>query len=235
MKKFYEEKAFLESKLMGPNALLILEEVLQNYTIKENSTILDLGCGSGLTSIYLNDMFKSHVIALDLFTDATENYKTFQKYNLKNIIPIQADATNKIFANDFFDYIVSIDSYHYFGRDKDFIDKNISPILKKDGLIFLSFPAFKKDIHDNIPENMLKYLSIEDINCFHDMDWWSNLLSQSKTTKVLEIKELKCFDKAWSDWLSITNNPYSKEDLMAKNDVVLDYTNLISIVLSKND
>ncbi len=49
------------------------------------------------------------------------NYERFKKVDLEEeIIPLRAEAHQLPFAHDFFDVIVTIDSYHYFGNTEGF-------------------------------------------------------------------------------------------------------------------
>ena len=41
------------AKIMGPNPLKLLEELMEGVNIKEGSVVGDLGSGEGLTSIFL--------------------------------------------------------------------------------------------------------------------------------------------------------------------------------------
>lgn len=41
------------AKIMGPNPLKLLEELMGGVNIKEGSVVGDLGSGEGLTSIFL--------------------------------------------------------------------------------------------------------------------------------------------------------------------------------------
>ncbi|MBU3187789.1 SAM-dependent methyltransferase [Clostridium estertheticum] len=50
--KKYDEK-FVFDNLMGPNSLKIVEEVSNHLELQRGMKILDLGCGKGLTSIFL--------------------------------------------------------------------------------------------------------------------------------------------------------------------------------------
>lgn len=47
------DKQFLLENMMGPNALKILEELTEGIKLTSDMKILDLGCGKGLTSIFL--------------------------------------------------------------------------------------------------------------------------------------------------------------------------------------
>lgn len=58
---------FSKTNMMGPNCLKIIEELTNKMEITPNMKILDLGCGTGLTSIYLAKEFGATVFATDLW------------------------------------------------------------------------------------------------------------------------------------------------------------------------
>lgn len=47
------DKNFLKENMMGPNSMMILEELLNEVPLKAGMRVLDLGCGNGLTSVFL--------------------------------------------------------------------------------------------------------------------------------------------------------------------------------------
>ncbi len=73
---------FVEQNLMGPNCLKVLEELTNNIEFAPNKRILDLGCGRGLTSIFMAKEFEADVFATDLWIEATDNYKRFKDVGL---------------------------------------------------------------------------------------------------------------------------------------------------------
>lgn len=224
---------FLNQNMMGPNSIVILNELLTGQTLPQKGKILDLGCGKGLTSIALSQKTQADIFALDLWIAQTDNSQTFKNLNLdKRITAIQADIMDAPFAPDSFDAMISIDSYHYFGNKDNIMDDIISPIIKKDGIIFMAFPGLKKDIHDNLPQHLLSYWSEEDFMCFHDIPWWKNLLQKSQTTELISIKEMDCFDEAWNLWLQ-SGNTYAEEDRKAMELGGREIMNLISVVIRK--
>jgi len=60
---------------------------------KSGMKVLDLGCGKGLSSIFLAKEFNVQVWATDLWTSATDNLKRFQEQEVDdNVFPINAEA-----------------------------------------------------------------------------------------------------------------------------------------------
>ena len=56
---------------------------------------MDLGCGMGLTSMFLAKEAKVSVFATDLWIPATKNAENFRNWGVDDrIIPIHADANN---------------------------------------------------------------------------------------------------------------------------------------------
>ncbi len=154
-KTSHYSKDFVEKNLMGPNCLKMLEEVTNSLPLKQGMRVLDLGCGRGLTSIFLAKEFGVQVFATDLWIPATVNYKTFQQQGLEDkIIPLHSNALDLPYADEYFDAIISIDSYHYYGNTETFMDSKIAPLLKKSGFFAVAVPGLKKEILGDLPEEM---------------------------------------------------------------------------------
>ena len=95
-------KNVIEENMMGPNPITILEELLEKVEIKKGSKILDLGCGKGLTSMYLAQKYD---LALSEFKELYEKYpksiytdKTL--YYLGLISQIKKDDANALIYYD---------------------------------------------------------------------------------------------------------------------------------------
>lgn len=52
----YDQQWMLENQ-MGPNALWLMEWLCQGLALKPGMRVLDLGCGKGITSIFLAKEF----------------------------------------------------------------------------------------------------------------------------------------------------------------------------------
>ncbi len=205
------DKNILNERLMGPDCTIIVRELLYGYNNDNKIRILDLGCGKGLTSIYLAEKYKNAVIfAADLWVEATDNYKFFKEQGYENrIIPLNTSAENLPFAYHYFDIIVSIDAYHYFGTDKLFFKENIKPYLKDNGLIFIAVPGMKDD-YEKVPQDLKGFISDEDFRFFKSIKYYENILKEN--IKEIKLEEMKCFNEAWDSWLA-TDNPYAVEDI----------------------
>ena len=205
------DKNILNERLMGPDCIIIVRELLYGYNNDNKIRILDLGCGKGLTSIYLAEKYKNAVIfAVDLWVEATDNYKFFKEQGYENrIIPLNTSAENLPFAENYFDIIASIDAYHYFGTDKLFFKEKIKPYLKDNGLIFIAVPGMKDD-YEKVPQDLKGFISDEDFRFFKSIKYYENILKEN--IKEIKIEEMKCFNEAWESWLA-TDNPYAVEDI----------------------
>lgn len=230
------DRQFLLDNMMGPNAIKILEELMQlpwMLELKPDMRVLDLGCGRGLTSIFLAREFGVQVFATDLWITATENFARFKETGLENrIIPIHADVADLPFANEYFDAIISIDAYHYFGRDEGFLDEKMAPLLKKGGKLAIAVPGLVKDIHDDIPQEMLLSWNAEAIETLHSPEWWRKILSKSERMEFQAVGELECYSECWNDWLQC-DNEYAVGDRKAMENGAGKYMDLVYMIAAK--
>ena len=175
------------------------------------------------------------VYAADLWSDPDENRKFFSQMELtdKQIIPVKADAENLPFDKDFFDAVVSTDSYNYFGRDPGFLDEKLLPFVKAGGYIYITVPGMKKDCHDELPPELLLSWTPEQLDYLHDADYWTDIVSQCKGAQVIEVSEMESNDEVWADWLR-QENEYAVGDRKSMEAGGGKHLNFIKIVLRKN-
>ena len=149
---------------------------MKDNKIKAGSIVMDLGSGQGITSVFLAKEYGFKVYATDLWSDAEENRKFFAEMGLTEdqIIPVKADATDLKYEKEFFDAVVSTDSYNYFGRDEKYLDERLLPFVKKGGYIYIVVPGMKKDCHNNIPKELLLSWTPEQLDYLHDIEYWKN-------------------------------------------------------------
>ena len=224
----------LQAKIMGPNPIKLEEELLLDHQIPAHAVVCDLGSGQGLTSVFLAKEYGFTVYAADLWSDPAENRAFFDAMGLdrRQIIPVKADATDLPFEKDFFDAVVSTDSYNYFGRDERYLDDKLLPFVKPGRLVYIAIPGMKRDCHDHLPEELLLSWTPEQLDYMHDVDYWRGIVSQCRGAEVLSMREMESNDEVWADWLA-QDNEYAVGDRKSMEAGGGKYLNFIAIVLRK--
>ena len=222
-------------KIMGPNPLKLTEELLINHQIAPHATVCDLGSGEGVTSVFLAKEYNFQVYAADLWSDPQSNQRFFHQMGLndRDIIAVKADANNLAFPKNFFDAVICVDSYNYFGRDAQYLDEKLLPFVKSKGLIYIAVPGMKKDCHANLPPELLLSWAPEQLEYMHDLNYWRNIVSQSQSAEVLEISEMISNEELWQDWLK-QDNEYAINDRKSIEAGGGKYLNFLKIVLQKH-
>ena len=146
--------------------------------IKNNSKILDAGCGTGNFLRILENSRKK----LDLYgIDISEKMLKFARKKLKKSKLKIKSIEEPGFRDNFFDYAFSVDAFHHYSN-QNLAMKNFYKILKIGGylaIIDLNFGYFFNKIFQKIEPGNNKILSPEDmVNLF-------------KTYKFRDIKQNK--------------------------------------------
>ena len=210
------------------------EELLRDHRIPDGAVVCDLGSGQGLTSVFLAKEYGFTVYAADLWSDPEENRRFFDQMGLsrEQIIPVKADAADLPFETEFFDAVVSTDSYNYFGRDERYLDEKLLPFVKPGGYLYIAIPGMKKDCHDNLPQELLLSWTPEQLDYLHDVDYWTKIVRQCSGADVISVQEMESNEEVWADWLK-QENEYAVGDRKAMEAGGGKYLNFVSIVLRK--
>ena len=114
----YDERWIRENAL-GENALCQAESLARHLPFSSGMRVLELGCGKATGSIFLAREFDVQVWATDSSTSATETFhRATALARESRVLPMRVDAHSLPFAKEFFDAVVAIDSYLYFGTDE---------------------------------------------------------------------------------------------------------------------
>ena len=216
--------ALLQETMWGPNAIRQSEELASHFTITKDMRILDLGCGPGLSSLYLVQEYSAEVFATDLYMDPTENYKRFQSLGVADkIVPMMLDATQPLpFAKYYFDVVFSVGAYNIFGDNEEMLS-NLIPYVKKGGYIAVSFPGLKYEFGDNVPPEMQPFWDVPEVaKTVRGIEWWKDLCSKAEGIEIVNISEMICHDIAWKEYLAKLDASVEEEkwdlDMMAAED-----------------
>jgi len=105
------------------NPLWMAEWLSESLNLQPGMRVLDLGCGRAMSSVFLHREFGVQVWATDLWFNASENLQRIRDAGIEDgVFPIHADARSLPFAADFFDAVVSIDSFFYYGTDELYLN-----------------------------------------------------------------------------------------------------------------
>ena len=222
---------FLQDAMMGPNAMRIAEEMASHLDIKTGMRILDLGCGAGLSTLFLVQEYGAEVFAADLWITPSENYERFTSLGIADkAIPISVDATKGLpFAERYFDLLFSVDAYHYFGDTPEMLPSLI-PFVKKGGYIAIAIPGLKYEFGEHVPEEMKPWWANAEIKrTIRSLDWWKDLWSKAAGIEIVDVCEMRCHKQAWDEWLA-SSNPYAVEDIPMMEAENGQYFNTIQLI-----
>lgn len=229
----YHTPALL-AKIMGPNPFKLQEEMLLNHKIPAGGLVCDLGSGQGLTSVMLVKDYGFTVYAADLWSEPSENRQFFNEMGLspEQITPVKVDAAALPFEKEFFDAVVSTDSYNFWGRDPEYLDAKLLPFVKRGGYIYCCVPGLKKDCHDRLPQELLLSWTPEQLAYLHDADYWSKIVNHSRDAEVICVYEMESNENVWKDWLN-QENEIAVNDRKSMEAGGGKYLNFIAFVLRK--
>jgi len=158
---------------MGPHPLWLTEFLVQAFDLKPGMRVLDLACGKGATSVFLAKEFGVQVYAIDLWDAPDEKWENANAHGVEHLItPIQADAKNIPFAPGFFDAIICVNSYMYFGQDESYLE-NILKFLCPGGQIGFILTSYAREITDGIPDYIQELLG-DELWTWKTLSWWKN-------------------------------------------------------------
>ena len=179
---------------MGPNAIWLTEALTDVMTLEPGMRVLDMGCGKAISSIFLAREFDVEVWATDLWIKPTENFSRIRDAGLdRQVYPIYAEARSLPFAHDFFDAIVSLDSYHYYGTDVHYLEFHILQHLKRGGQIGIVSPASPVEIPAPPPEHLGN-----DWYWMNSVDWWQRHWGRYPE---MEVERCEALPDGWESWV----------------------------------
>lgn len=184
---------------MGPHPLWLLEDLAGELVLRPGMRVLDLGSGKGATSVFLAKEYGVNVWAADLWVDPTEAAANIASQHVDGVVTVKAEAHTLPFAKGFFDAIVCVDAYEYFGTADNYL-AYITSFLTPGGQLGVATPALTKEIRDlgYIPDHIKKLVGWEAL-AWHTADWWR---FQWEVTELVEVTAARLQESGWADWLA---------------------------------
>jgi SAM-dependent methyltransferase len=181
----------------GANPLWLAEWLAESLPLHPGMRVLDLGCGRGASSIFLHREFGVQVWAVDLWFSASERLQRIRDAGAADgVFAIHADARALPFAAGFFDAIVSIDSFPYYGTDDMYL-QSLVRFVKPGGPIAIAGAALTREIEGALPEHLREWWT-PDMWALHSAAWWKRHWERSG---VVAVEAADTMPDGWTLWL----------------------------------
>ena len=181
---------------MGENVLFNLESLTSLIALQPGMRVLDLGCGKAISSIFLAKEYGVQVWSVDEAISPTENLVRVQEAGqADNVFPLQGNARELPFPEEYFDAVLVVDSYTYFGTDEKYLPY-ICKFIKPGGYLAIADVCFTYEITtlQQVPAFLRK--DFQNYWYFiHGIAWWQQLwektgLVEIKTAEILPAADL---------------------------------------------
>ncbi len=186
----------------GANALWLTEWLAESLDLRSGMRVLDLGCGLAMSSIFLHREFDVQVWATDLWFSASENLQRVRDAGVEDgVFPIHADARSLPFATEFFDAVVCIDSFYYYGTDDLYLNY-LARFVKPGGLVGIAGAGLMREIEGQGPDHLRGWWE-PSTWCLHSAAWWQR---HWERTGILDIELADTLPdgwRLWRDWLTV--------------------------------
>jgi len=206
---------------MGLNPLWLTEWLCEKMPLTPGMRVLDLGCGKGLSSIFLAQEYGVQTWAADLWIKPTDNYDRIQQAGVEDrVFPIHADARSLPFPEEYFDAIVCTDSYIYFGTDDLYLDY-LHKFVKPGGQIGITVPGFMRELGGQLPEHLLPFWA-QECWTWHTIDWWRWHWERTDLVKEVNAEILPGGWNLWLQWKKARAKVEGKNPSLMSNIEVLE-------------
>jgi len=180
----------------GANVLWLTEWLAGALDLRPGMRVLDLGCGRAMSSIFLHRELGVQVWATDLWFNATENLQRIRDAGIDDgVFPLHADARSLPFAAEFFDAIVSIDSFPYYGTDDLYLNY-LARLVKPGGQVGIAGAGLMREIEGSVPSHLREWWT-PDLWGLHSAAWWR---WHWKRTGIMDVELADTLADGWRLW-----------------------------------
>src|SRR4051794_27023561 len=180
------------------NALWLAEWLCEALDLRPGMRVLDLGCGRAISSVFLRREFGVEVWAADLWFDPSENLRRIRDAGVEDgVFPLRADARALPFAAEFFDAIVSVDSFFYYGTDDLYLN-TVARFVKPGGPVGIVQAGLTGELDGEVPVHLREWWDQDRPWLFHSAGWWRRHWAR---TGILDVETADTLGDGWRLWL----------------------------------
>jgi SAM-dependent methyltransferase len=185
------------------NPLWLTEWLTEALDLRPGLRVLDLGCGRAMSSVFLRREFGVQVWATDLWFSPAENLQRIRDAGVEDgVFPIHADARALPFAAEFFDAVVSIDSFFYYGTDDLYLNY-LARFVKPGGPVAIAGAGLMQEIDGQVPAHLTEWWAQDQPYCLHAAAWWRRHWERTAILDVALADALPDGWRFWLDWLKL--------------------------------
>ncbi len=192
----YDPEWILAGVSGGANPLWLTEWLAGAMDLRPGMRVLDLGCGRALSSIFLHREFGVQVWATDLWFSASENLRRIRDAGVdQGVFTIHADARWLPFAAGFFDAVIAIDSFFYYGTDDLFLN-SLARFVAPGGVVGIAGAGLVHEIDGELPDHLRSWWT-PDLWCLHSAAWWRR---RWERTGIVAVDLADTMPDGWARW-----------------------------------
>jgi ubiquinone/menaquinone biosynthesis C-methylase UbiE len=193
----YHPEWILANASGGANSLWLTEWLATALDLQPGMRVLDLGCGRASSSIFLRREFGVQVWATDLWINASENIQRIRDAGVEDgVFPLHADARALPFAAEFFDAIVCVDAFYYFGTDDLYLNY-LAQFVKPGGPVGIAGVGLVQEMDAPVPDHLREFWT-QSLWSLHSAAWWRR---HWERTRILDIAVADTMPEGWKFWL----------------------------------
>jgi SAM-dependent methyltransferase len=180
----------------GANVLWIAEWLTAAVDLQSGMRVLDLGCGRAASSIFLRREFGVEVWAADLWFSAAENIQRIRDAGAGDgVFPLHVDARALPFAPAFFDAVLCLDSFYYYGTDALYLNY-LAQFVKAGGPIAVAGAGLMREM-PSVPAHLQSMWS-QDLWGLQSAEWLKHHWAR---TGIVDIEVADTMPDGWRLWL----------------------------------
>jgi SAM-dependent methyltransferase len=181
----------------GANPLWLTEWLVEAMPLEPGMRVLDLGCGRAASSVFLRRELGVEVWAADLWNSPTENLARLRDAGVADgVHPLRLDARSLPFADGWFDAVVSIDAFVYYGTDDLYLPE-IARFIRAGGRLGIAGAGLVEEIEGPVPPHLRDWWEPA-LWCLHSAPWWRR---HWERTGLVEVETADAMEDGWERWL----------------------------------
>jgi len=144
-----------------PGGFNLTQTILESEIISPGDSVLDIGCGTGQTAVFLTMNYECQVTAVDNHPVMLEKARERFTRNVLKIKIIEGDAQKLTLDNNSFDLIIAESVIAFTDISKTL--QELSRVLKKDGRLIMIEMTAERELSEQLQEKVCRLYGIREV------------------------------------------------------------------------